>query len=89
VAASAGPEGYTQGMSDGIVTKPDVLGGKPCVEGTRISVELILELFASGGTQESILRAYPQLSPGSLAAALAFAARSLKNEVVWEVKVSA
>ena len=74
---------------DWIVTKADVLGGKPCVRGTRISVEFILELFASGASREEVLAAYPQAAEDGLAAALAYAARAMKNEVVWDVKIPA
>lgn len=76
-------------MDDLIVTNPGVLGGKPCIRGTRIAVELILELLASGASREDILAGYPQVSAEGLAAALAFAARSLKNEVIWDVKIPA
>ncbi len=54
-------------MEDWIVTKPGVLGGKPCIRGTRLSVEMILELLASGATKEEILAAYPQVTPEGLA----------------------
>lgn len=63
-----------------IVSDPSILGGKPCIKGTRISVELILELFASGATHEEILRAYPQLSAEGITEALRYAARFLENE---------
>jgi uncharacterized protein (DUF433 family) len=76
-------------MSDWIVTNPDVLGGKPCIRGTRISVELILELLASGATRQDILTAYPQVTNDALTAAFQYAARSLKNQIIWDVKVSA
>jgi uncharacterized protein (DUF433 family) len=76
-------------MNDWIATDPGVLGGKPCIRGTRISVEFILELLASGATREDILVAYPQVTDEGLTAALQYAARSLKNEVVWNVKLSA
>jgi uncharacterized protein (DUF433 family) len=56
-------------MEPWIVTKPGILGGKPCIRGTRISVELILELLASGATREQILQAYPHIPPEGLAAA--------------------
>ena len=68
-------------MSDWITARPDVLGGKPCIKGTRISVEFILELLASGASQEEILRTYPQINADSFSAALAYAARALRNEV--------
>lgn len=76
-------------MTDWIVANPGILGGKPCIRGTRISVEFILELLASGGTREDILRAYPQIPAEGLSAALQYAARTLKNEVVWDVPISA
>jgi uncharacterized protein (DUF433 family) len=78
-----------ESMNNWIVVNPGILGGKPCIKGTRISVEFILELLASGGTREEILRAYPQIPSEGLTAALQYAARTLKNEVVWDVPVSA
>ncbi len=76
-------------MNDRIVTRPALLGGKPCIRGTRISVEFILELLASGATPAQILAKYPQVTGDGLTAALRYAAQALKNEVVWEVKASA
>ncbi len=76
-------------MEGWIVARPGVLGGKPCIKGTRISVEFILELLASGATQEQILQGYPQITADGLGAALRYAAQSLKNEVVWDVKIPA
>jgi uncharacterized protein (DUF433 family) len=76
-------------MEDWIVARPGLLGGKPCVKGTRISVEFILELLASGATPEQIVEAYPQITAEGLSAALRYAARCLKNEVVWDVKIPA
>jgi uncharacterized protein (DUF433 family) len=61
-----------------IVSDPQILGGKPCVRGTRLSVELLLELAASGATQGQILTQYPQLTPDGLAAAFQYAADALK-----------
>jgi uncharacterized protein (DUF433 family) len=65
-----------------IVSDPAILGGKPCIRGSRISVEFILELFASGASHEDILRAYPHLSMEGIAQALRYAARFLKNESI-------
>jgi len=72
-----------------IVSDPEVLGGKPCVRGTRLSVELLLELLSQGATPQQILDMYPYLPPAGLQAALEYAARALKNEVVLEVKTTA
>lgn len=53
-----------------IVSKPGILGGKPCLSGTRISVELLLELLASGASPRDIRAAYPQVTEEGLAAAM-------------------
>jgi uncharacterized protein (DUF433 family) len=74
---------------DLIVSNPAILGGKPCVNGTRLSVEFLLELAASGATQEQILQEYPQLTPSGLAAAFRYAANVLKGEHVWDLKTTA
>lgn len=44
-----------------ITRNPLILGGKPCIKGTRISVEFILELIASGASIADIVRTYPYL----------------------------
>jgi uncharacterized protein (DUF433 family) len=70
-----------------IVYSPGVLSGKPYVVGTRLSIEFILELFASGATKDEVLKAYPQLTPEAIEEALRYAAQSVKNEVLLDVKV--
>ena len=72
-----------------IVSDPQILGGKPCVRATRLSVEFLLELAASGATQEQILAQYPQLTPDGLAAAFRYAADALKGEHTWELRITA
>ena len=74
---------------DLIVSSPQILGGKPCVRGTRLSVEFLLELAASGATQDQMLAQYPQLTPDSLAAAFRYAAAALKGEHTWELSIPA
>ncbi len=76
-------------MSDWIVADPEILGGKPCIRGTRLSVEFVLELLAGGATPEEILQAYPQITSAGFTAALQYAAKTMKNEVVWEIPLSA
>ena len=49
-------------MFERIESNPGILGGKPCIKGTRISVEFILELVASGASRADILRDYPHLT---------------------------
>jgi len=74
-------------MFSRIVSNPAILGGKPCIKGSRISVEFILELFASGASQEDIVREYPHLKPEDIEEALRYAARFLKNEVIVATEV--
>jgi uncharacterized protein (DUF433 family) len=75
--------------SSQIISDPGILGGKPCVRGTRLSVEFILELLASGASETDIVAAYPQLSAEAVRAAVTYAAKGMKNEVVWDVKIPA
>jgi len=49
-------------LTDRIVVDPKILTGKPVVRGTRISVELVVELLATGGSHAQILTSYPHLS---------------------------
>jgi uncharacterized protein (DUF433 family) len=71
-----------------IVADLQTLGGKACVRGTRLSVEFLLELFASGATQQEILAQYPQLTADGLTAAFRYAANVLKGEHTWELIIS-
>lgn len=68
-----------------IHSDPTVMMGKPVIKGTRITVETILEKLASGETQEQLLEAHPRLTPEGLRAALEFAARALRADVVYPV----
>lgn len=59
---------------DHIGERPDVLGGKPVIKGTRISVELVLEWFSNGETEAGLLTSYPTLKSDDVRAALKYAA---------------
>jgi uncharacterized protein (DUF433 family) len=65
-----------------IVSDPAVLEGKPVVKGTRISVEFLLELFASGATRADVLKSYPHLTAEDVEEALRYAADVLKHDRV-------
>ncbi len=67
---------------DRIVCNPEILGGKPCIKGTRISVQFLLELFASGATIESVRRKYAHLEVEDIEQALRYAAERIGNETV-------
>ena len=74
-------------MFQQIAFDPSILGGKPHVKGTRVSVEFILELFASGATRGEILKNYPQLSSEAIEEALRYAAGAVKNEILIDAKI--
>lgn len=67
----------------------EILSGKPHIVGTRLSIEFILELVASGATRDDMLKAYPQLTAEAIEEALRYAAQSVKNEILLDVKVAA
>ena len=68
---------------DRISSDPAVMMGKPCIKGTRITVELILRKLGAGRSFADVIDAYPQLSEDDLRAALAFAADYLEHETVF------
>jgi uncharacterized protein (DUF433 family) len=72
-----------------IVSNHEILNGKPCVKGTRISVEIIMEWLGTGGDTESIAAKHPLLTPALVMEAIRYAARFAKNEIVIEVKHAA
>jgi len=74
-------------MFDRITSDPAILGGKPIIRGTRISVELILEWIASGATRGDILRKHAHLSAEDVGQALAYAAAAVRNEVLVTTEV--
>jgi uncharacterized protein (DUF433 family) len=55
-----------------IHSDPAILGGKPVIRGSRISVELILEYLAEGASTSEILEAYDHLTETDVRAAVAF-----------------
>ncbi len=67
---------------DRIELSPDVMGGKPCIRGTRVTVGTIVGLLAKGHSQEEILRLYPYINQEDITQALGYAAwRSEEREV--------
>lgn len=65
-----------------ITLNPDVMGGKPCIRGLRMTVGTIIGLLASGLSHEDILKMYPYLVNEDIIEALAYAAwRSEEIEV--------
>jgi len=75
-------------MFDRITSDPAILGGKPIVRGTRISVEIILEWMAAGASRDDIVRNYPFLTVQDVEQALEFAAAMLRKDTHLTVPVS-
>jgi uncharacterized protein (DUF433 family) len=58
----------------------EVLSGKPHIAGTRLSIEFILELFASGATKDEVIKSYPQLTAEAVEEGLRYAAQASKSK---------
>jgi uncharacterized protein (DUF433 family) len=67
---------------------PRVLVGKPVVKGTRVAVELVVDLLAQGWAQEQILDSYPNLAAEDIRACLAYASDVLHAERVYPLKTA-
>jgi uncharacterized protein (DUF433 family) len=61
------------GWRQHIVSTPDVISGKPRIDGTRIPVALILGYLAAGNTPDEIIGEFPDLKPEDIAACLDYA----------------
>lgn len=52
----------------------DMMGGKPCIRGMRVTVGMIIGLLATGHSKEEVLKLYPYLESEDVEEALAYAA---------------
>ena len=59
---------------DRITRSPEVMGGKPCLRGMRVTVGTVVGLVAAGHGNAEILTAYPYLEEEDIRQALAYAA---------------
>jgi uncharacterized protein (DUF433 family) len=66
-----------------IVVNHAILNGKPCIKGTRISVEHVLDHLAGGWTVEAIVENYANLTQQDVAACLAYARDIIAGETVF------
>lgn len=71
------------GWEERIEVNPRVLVGKPIIKGTRLAVEFVVELLASGWSEQQILDNYPGITVDDLHACLHYAADILKSERVY------
>ena len=62
-----------------ITKSPAVMGGKPCIKGTRIPVEILVDYVASGESIAAVLEGYPGLAEADVRAALAYTADHIRT----------
>lgn len=62
-----------------IVLDPTVMTGKPVIQGTRLTVDFILNLFAHGATTQEILDEYHGLTPDDIRACFLFATKTMRD----------
>lgn len=62
-----------------ITQTPGVMGGKPCIKGTRITVEVLIDHLSAGETVSELLGDYPDIAEDDVRAALAYAADHLRT----------
>lgn len=70
---------HEDALLDRIAVSPRVMGGKPVIRGTRLTVEYILKLLASGATATDIMDEYHGLTPEDIRACLLFATKALET----------
>jgi uncharacterized protein (DUF433 family) len=68
---------YPEGVNvlQRITIDPEVMGGKPCIRGMRVTVGMIVEAMAAGRSVEQLLSDFPYLEDADIREALAFAAQ--------------
>jgi uncharacterized protein (DUF433 family) len=74
-------------MNDRITANPDVLGGKPVIRGTRMSVEFVVGLLAQGWSIDDVLAEYDHITREDVQACLAYAHQLLADEKLYPVPV--
>jgi uncharacterized protein (DUF433 family) len=72
-----------------IVSDKDILLGKPTIKRTRIFVELILDLLASGWTEKMLFESYPVLTSDDLKAVFAYLKDCMENELYFPLPKTA
>jgi len=68
-------------VDERIIRDPKICGGQPVFKGTRVTLRTVLASLAEGDSAETILAAFPTLSPEDVRAAIAFAAASAEEDL--------
>ncbi|MDX9751303.1 MAG: DUF433 domain-containing protein [Flavobacteriales bacterium] len=89
--AAIGPRRYLWPMDwrDRIASDKDVLLGKPVIKGTRISVELVLELLAEGWSEKQVLESYPHITRADIQAVFAYLRDGMRHDLYLPLRRSA
>lgn len=66
-------------MNERIVIDPDICNGRPVINGTRITVQTVLEFLAAGDSPDEVIEAYPSLTREDVNACLAWVSRLMSN----------
>ncbi len=74
---------------DRITSDPDILGGKACIRGMRISVALVVNLVANGMNTAQIIEEYPDLEAEDVRQALRYAAWTVADYIYAPLKIAA
>ncbi len=72
---------------DRITFDPEVMGGRACIRGMRVTVSLVVNLVANGMTVEQIVEAYPYLEPEDVREALRYVAW-LAEEKIHPIEIA-
>ena len=72
-----------------IEARPDVMGGKPVIRDTRITVEILLDWLAAGWTEAELFENYPRLTPEALKAVFAFSREIVSEQLYGHVPKAA
>ena len=71
-----------------ITSDKNILLGKPAIKGTRVSVELILDLLSTGWDEKMILESYPTLKQDDIKAVFAYLKECIQNELYFPLQKS-
>ena len=74
---------------DRITFDPDILGGKACIRGMRISVSLVINLVANGMSVQEIIDEYPDLQPEDVEQSSRYAAWAVDDTIYVPTGVAA
>lgn len=74
---------------DRITFDPQIMGGRACIRGLRVTVALVLNLVANGMTVDEIIAAYPYLEPEDIRQALRYASWLAEESVFAPQQVPA